>query len=347
MPLILAAPIALVCGVSRAAHRGVIVKGAATIERLGSAGTVLFDKTGTLTVGRPRIERVVTRGGIAANDALRLAASLEQFSPHVTAEAIVHYAQERGLVLTGPTEVTEEAGHGIQGAVSGRWVAVGSPGYLSGLGVAISGDAFEGTDNGHGVVLVAVDGRHVASVITADPIRPDAAEMIAALRSAGVQHLAMVSGDRARIAEPLGQAVGVDRVYADCRPEDKVALVRAAQAAAGGRRVVMVGDGINDAPALAAADVGIALGAVTGATVASETADVVLTVDRIDRVADAIKISRRAMYIARQSVVLGMGLSAIAMGFAAFGYLPPVAGALLQEVIDVGVIVNALRALRG
>jgi P-type E1-E2 ATPase len=180
----------------------------------------------------------------------------------------------------------------------------------------------------------------------ADHVRPDAPNLVAGLRSAGIRHVAMATGDRADVAEEIGREVGVDHVYSEQSPEEKLALVRSIQADAGLRPVVMVGDGVNDAPALALADVGVAMGT-AGATVASETADAVILVDRISRVADAVRIGRRSLGIARQSVLAGIGLSLVAMGFAAFGFIPPVYGALLQEAIDVAVILNALRALRG
>ena len=180
----------------------------------------------------------------------------------------------------------------------------------------------------------------------ADELRPDADGIVQRLRAEGVRHVAMVSGDRRSVAERVGRELGVDRVYSELSPERKLAVVKSIRDDADLRPVIMVGDGVNDAPALALADLGIAMGA-AGATVSSETADAVITVDRIDRVADAVHAGRRAVHIARESVLAGMGLSIAAMGFAAAGYLPPVAGALLQEVIDLAVILNALRALRG
>jgi P-type E1-E2 ATPase len=183
-------------------------------------------------------------------------------------------------------------------------------------------------------------------IVMADEVRPDAARIVERLRDEGVRHVAMVSGDRRSVAERVGREIGVDRVYADLSPEDKLEVVRRLRDDPALAPVVMVGDGVNDAPALAVADLGIAMGA-AGATVSSETADAVITVDRVDRVADAIHTGRRSLAIARQSVLAGMTLSIVAMGVAAAGYLPPVAGALLQEVIDLAVILNALRALRG
>jgi P-type E1-E2 ATPase len=195
-------------------------------------------------------------------------------------------------------------------------------------------------------VLVAIEGHLAGVIVMADELRPDAEHIVERLRAEGIRHVAMISGDRRSVAERVGRELGVDRVYAEQSPEDKLEIVRRVRADPNLSPVIMVGDGINDAPALALADLGIAMGA-AGATVSSQTADAVITVDRIDRVADAVHAGRRAMFIARQSVLTGMGLSLVAMGVAAAGYLPPVAGALFQEVIDLAVILNALRALRG
>jgi heavy metal translocating P-type ATPase len=347
-PLILAAPIAIVSGVSRAARLGVIVKGGAAIERLGEARTVLLDKTGTLTLGMPAVQEVVALDGGGEEEVLRLAASVDQLSAHVLAEALVHDAEGRGLRLSEPADPVEVPGQGMEGAVDGRRVAVGSRAWLSSRGYAVEAAEAVGGDGdaaGRAKVLVGVDGRLAGVVVMADRLRDDARELAARLREAGVRRVAMVTGDRRAIAEPIAAETGVDRVYAEQSPDGKLDVVRGMRAEAELAPVVMVGDGVNDAPALALADVGIAMGA-PGATASSETADAVIVVDRIDRVADAISIGRRALGIARQSVVFGIGLSTIAMGFAAFGYIQPLAGAILQEGIDVAVILNALRALR-
>jgi heavy metal translocating P-type ATPase len=345
-PLILAAPIALISGVSRAARFGIIVKGATAIERLGEVRTVLLDKTGTLTTGAPEIERVVASNGVPADELLRLAASLDQLSAHVLAEAIVHEAEARGLVLSVPSDVTEEPGAGIAGTVDGRTVAVGSSGWIERRNGGQDKPPRSTTTPGRARVLVGVDGRHAGAILLSDRLRPEAPEMVRQLRDAGAKHVAMVTGDDPEVAETVAREAGLDRVYSDLTPEAKLDVVRAVQAQPELRPVLMVGDGVNDAPALALADVGIAMGS-AGATVSSETADVVIAVDRIDRVVDALRIGRRSLGIARQSVLVGIGLSLVAMAFAAFGYIPPVAGALLQEGIDVAVILNALRALRG
>ncbi|WP_372790468.1 heavy metal translocating P-type ATPase [Paraconexibacter sp.] len=349
-PLILAAPIALVSGLSRAARLGVIVKGAGVIETLGEARTVLFDKTGTLTVGTPDVQEIVTLGDVSRPEVLRLAASVDRLSAHLLGESLVRAAREADVALSAPTDVQEAPGQGIAGTVDGRRVAVGSRAFLRSEGYDADAVAAAYLATGHGSgeahILVGIDGVPAGVIVLADELRPDADRIVERLRAEGIRHVALVTGDRASVAERVGRQLGIDRVYAEQSPQDKLAVVRALREDAACRPVIMVGDGVNDAPALAIADLGIAMGA-AGATVSSETADAVVTVDRIDRVADAVHVGRRALYIARQSVLVGMGLSMIAMGFAAAGYLPPVAGALLQEVIDLSVILNALRALRG
>ena len=348
-PLILAAPIALLAGVSRAARRGVIVKGSGVIERLGRAQSVLLDKTGTVTLGAPALERIVAFDGTSEDDVLRLAASVDQLSAHVLAEALVRGAEDRGLVLAAPEGVREGRGQGIEGRVDGRRVTVGSAAWLAERGYGGAGEAAQAVDGtvapGLATILVGVDGTVAGAIVMGDRLRDDAGGLVDRLRRAGVRHVVLATGDRRAVAEAVGKTLGVDRTYADLAPEDKVEVVRELRADPTLVPVVMVGDGINDAPALARADIGIALGA-GGATVASQTADAVVIQDRVDRVVDALTIGRRSLAIARQSVIVGMGLSLVAMGFAAAGYIAPVAGALLQEAIDVAVILNALRALR-
>jgi heavy metal translocating P-type ATPase len=347
-PLILAAPIAFICGVSRAAHRGVIVKGGATIERLGRARTVLLDKTGTVTRGTPEVEAIVPLDGYEEADVLGLAAAVDAYSAHVMAEALTHEAERRGIALAPASAVHELAGVGVHGLVDGRHVAVGGPAALRAAGVAERQlpAGLEPEAAGRARVLVGVDGTLVGAIVLADHVREDAPGAIAALRAAGIRHVAIVSGDRESVARGVGDALGADAVYAEQSPAEKLDVVRAVVSNPELAPVVMVGDGVNDAPALALADVGIAM-AGQGATVSSETADAVIVVDRVDRVAEAVAIGRRSLAIARQSVLAGIGLSVLAMVVAALGGLPPVGGALLQEAIDVAVILNALRALTG
>jgi heavy metal translocating P-type ATPase len=344
-PLILAAPVAIVSGMSRAAAAGIIVKGGGALETLGRAKLVFVDKTGTVTTGAPTFGGTLAFGQVDPETVFRLAASIEQASSHVLAGAIVNGARAQGLKLVAPQEVSEEAGHGVRGRVEGRRVAVGRRNWVvPGTSIPEEARAAEQRVAGDGAstVFVAIDGTLAGMVWLTDPIRPDAAATIQALRAAGVQCVTMLSGDHASVAARIGAALKLDAVLAEQSPADKIEAVRAARAQG---TTVMVGDGINDAPALAAADVGVAMGA-RGATASSEAADVVLLVDRLDRLALAIGIARRSRQIAVQSVVAGMGLSIVAMAVAAIGLLPPAPGALLQEGIDIAVILNALRALQ-
>jgi heavy metal translocating P-type ATPase len=345
-PLILAAPVAIVAGISREARRGLIVKGGGALETLARARVVVLDKTGTLTAGAPRVSDVETFGSRPADELLRLAASLDQVSPHVFAPAVVSAAAARGLALSLPSGVEEHPGAGIRGIVGGDQVALGRAAWAS-RGAQLPAAALavrrrcavEGTSS----VFVAVDGELAGALILEDPVRGDAPRAIREMRRAGVRRVVVATGDHPDIGALVGASVGADAVLAEQTPAEKVEAVRRERA---GGVTVMVGDGVNDAPALAAADVGVAMGA-RGATASSEAADVVMTVDRLDRLAEGLGIARRARAIAVQSVVAGMSLSVGAMAVAAAGFLPPVAGALLQEGIDVLVILNALRALSG
>ncbi len=344
-PLILAAPIALIAGLAQAAWHGILVKGGGALEALARAHTVLFDKTGTLTLGGARLLAIETAPGQDAATVLQCAASIEQASHHVIAEVIVKAALDRGLPLAPPDRSVEAAGSGVQGMVAGKRVSAGAADRVLPPG-ALAPWARHAMRRAEWrsalLVFVAVEGEPIGALLLADALRPDAPRALRRLREAGVARILMVTGDRAASAETIGAALDLDAVLADRLPSDKVDAVRIEQRQ---YPTVMVGDGINDAPALAAADVGIALGA-RGATASSEAADVVILTDRLERVGDAILIARRARAIAWQSIVAGMGLSAIAMIAAALGWLAPVPAALIQEAIDVMVIVNALRALR-
>ncbi len=344
-PLILAAPAAIIGGVSASARRGIIVKGGGALEALASGRVVLLDKTGTITTGRPRVAQVHPLPGQNATHVLQLAGSLDQVSVHPFAPAIVEAAHTRGAELRLPSEVVEDVGQGIRGVVDGVAVRVGQLDYAAdgaSVPAATRRVRRRAALEGRSVVYVAADGELVGAIALHDPVRPDAPRSIEAIRAAGIHDVVMVTGDRAEIADLVGDSVGVDRVLAERSPDEKVAAVREL---ANSAPTIMVGDGINDAPALALADAGVAMGA-RGATAASEAADVVLTSDRLDGLAEAVTIAARTRRIAWQSAVTGIGLSAVAMVFAALGYLTPVAGAIVQEVIDLAVIANALRALR-
>ncbi|OBH32007.1 cadmium-translocating P-type ATPase [Mycobacterium sp. E1715] len=342
-PLLLAAPVAIVSGLSRASRRGVVIRSGGALENLGHATTLVMDKTGTLTMGRPAVIDVAAAPGRDAIEILRVAASVDQMSPHVLAEAIVTAARARDLELSLPTEVVEEPGQGVTATLDGRRVHVGK--LTRGAAHAEWARAVVNRAllDGAAIAWVCVDGRPVGAVLLRDPLRRHAPRTLRRLREAGLNRLVMLTGDRAEPAREVAAVLGLDEVYAEQTPADKVAAVRAECDRA---VTVMVGDGVNDAPALAAATVGVAMGA-RGATASSEAAGIVLTTDRLERLADAMDIARWSRRIAVQSAVVGMALSLAAMGVAAFGWLPPAVGALVQEGIDVAVILNALRALRG
>ena len=343
-PLILAAPVALVSGLSIAARRGVVVKGGGVLERLARCTTLLLDKTGTLTSGRLSLDAVIPADRYGANEILRLAASLDQVSGHVLARAIVTGAGERGCKLALPERIEESAGHGIRGIVGGQEVALGNAawaGVADSLRFAKMARRKARLD-GASTVFVAVGGTPAGVLILRDPVRPDSARTIRALRQGGINRIVMATGDRRDVAETTGAVIGVDAVLAECTPADKLDAVRAEQRRA---PVAMAGDWINDAPALALADVGVAMGA-RGSGAAGQAADAVLTVDHLDRLGEVAMLARRTRRIALQSVLAGMAMSLAAMAAAGAGLLPAVWGALLQEAIDVAVILNALRALR-
>jgi heavy metal translocating P-type ATPase len=342
-PLLLAAPIAIMSGLSRAAGVGVVVKGGGALERLAAGRVMLFDKTGTLTQGRAQVADVLTDAGVSADELLRLAASLDQVSAHVLASAIVSAASRRRLTLSAPTNVREVHGYGLEGEVEGQLVRIGKAAWIlegDTPGWARRAQRRAEIDSAL-AVFIAIDNRPAGAVLLEDPIRPDAPRMLRSLRAAGISRVVLLTGDRRDVAEMVGRIVGVDEVLADCDPGQKLAAITRESAAA---PTIMVGDGINDAPALAAAGAGVALAA-RGTTASSEAADVVLTVDRIDAIATAILIARRCKGIALQAVLIGMGLSLVAMAAAAAGLLVPAAGAVLQEAIDVLAISLALRAV--
>jgi heavy metal translocating P-type ATPase len=342
-PLILAAPVAFIAGVAQAAKRGILVKGSGPLEALARTHTVIFDKTGTLTIGGARLVAIETAPGHSADEILRIAGSLEQASHNVVAAAIVEAAVARGLKLAVPTEAHEILGSGLQGIIEGQTVRVGSHQMVWGSrkpeSWALRALRRAGWRSAL-TVFVAVNGRTIGVILLADELRRDTPRALQSLRTAGVSRIVMLTGDRAEAAQTIGAALDLDAVLAERTPADQVDAVTTEQRQS---PTVMVGDGINDAPALAAANVGIAMGA-RGASASSQAADIVILIDRLDRVSEAVSIARRTRRIALQSIVSGMALSGVAMGFAAVGLLPPVAGALTQEVIDVAVIINALRA---
>ena len=330
-PLILAVPVAVISGMSRAASLGAIIKGGAALEQLARAKTVLLDKTGTLTQGGPEISTIRFAEGTDGDLVLNLAASLDQSSPHVVARALVTEAKRRGLSLSQATEVSEVHGHGLSGTVQGHQVTVGQP--------SIELPEWASLQNAL-LVAVTVDGKLSAIIGLDDPLRDESKTTVQNLRKLGVDRVILVSGDRQTTATDVGQAVGADEAYGACSPEQKLVILRSEMANSKGA-VIAVGDGINDAPALAAAHVGVAMGA-RGATAASEAADVVIVEDSIRHLALAIDAAQGARKRALQAAGVGMGLAMVAMFAAAFGFINATGSAVSQEAIDVAAILWAL-----
>ena len=346
-PLILATPIALLGGINRAARRNVIVRHGTALERIGDATVAVFDKTGTITVGMPRVAAVVAAPGWGEDGVLALAASVERGSSHLLARTLVGAAEERGLELPDARAVREAPGRGVTGRAGDRAVVVGSRGLVLERHPELGPDfdVLEAScpPTSRLRALVAVDGQAAGVIVYADEVRAGAHGVLAEMRQLGVQRTILLSGDRAENASAVADAVGIDEVAGDLLPEDKVEAVHVLVAR--GENVLMVGDGTNDAPALSAATVGVALAA-HGGGVTTEAADVVVMADDLGRVVETMQISRRTMHIARQCIRVGVGLSVAGMLAAAAGYITPLLGAGLQEAIDLAVIVNALRASR-
>ncbi len=343
-PLILAVPVAIVSGLSRAAKLGILIKGGKAIEMLARVRALVIDKTGTLTIGEAKIVSIRAADGVMPDELLRIAASLDQASKHIIAQTIVAEARKRGLPLAVPSDVVETPGEGIVGRVEGRRVMVGGLHFISAK-IADSGLATLAGDRPPGALAaaVAVDDRLLGLLILSDELRAGTEHLLQALRALGIERIVLATGDRHEVARFFSAGLSIDLVRSELTPDQKILVVLSERK---NGPVMMIGDGVNDAPALAAADLGMAMGA-KGAAASAEAADVVLLVDQLDRVLPAIRIARRSRFIALQSVIAGMGLSILAMIAAALGFIAPVEGALLQEVIDVAVIFNALRALRG
>ncbi|HYU07837.1 MAG TPA: heavy metal translocating P-type ATPase [Gemmatimonadales bacterium] len=334
-PLILATPVAVIAGISRAADIGVIVKHGRAIEQLGLARAVVFDKTGTLTLGHPSVAHVDVLDGVAAPELLRLAAAVEQLSSHHLGRAVVEAGRAQFPSLPPVAGFRETPGRGVSGRVGGRLVSVGSPRYLRDENVPLGDGSSDGT-----AAYVAIDGRLAGTIEFADRIRHQVPALLQRLTVLGVTETVMLTGDREAPAQAIAAQARIRTVRANLLPGDKVAAVRELTARHG--NVVMVGDGINDAPALAAATVGVAMGAY-GTAISAEAADVVLLIDDIARLGDAMAISRRMRRIALQSIGVGLGLSFALMVIASTGHITPAAGAVMQEALDAAVILNALR----
>ncbi|MCT1479253.1 heavy metal translocating P-type ATPase [Microbacterium sp. p3-SID336] len=338
-PLLIAAPVAFLGGLSRAAKSGVIMKSGAVIEQIARVRSAAFDKTGTLTQGRPELVDVRPADGFEAEEILQLAASAEQYSSHVLADGIRRAAEARGLALFGAEEASETATNGVSATIGGRRVVVGKPAYIASL----APDTIRAPlGAGEAAAYMAVDGRFAGVIVLADAARPEAPAVVSWLRLHEVDRLAMLTGDVETTAESIGRQVGIDEIHAELLPPEKVRLAAELRP----RPVMMVGDGVNDAPVLAAADIGIAMGA-KGATAAGDAADVVILVDSLAKVVDAVAIGRHTRRVALTAIWIGIGLSVGLMIVAMTGLIPAVVGALVQELVDLATILYALRALNG
>ena len=341
-PLILAAPVAIIGGINRAARRGIIVRNGGALEALAHVNTAVFDKTGTLTIGKPQVHRVVTDDGVPENTLLAMAAGVEHGSGHLLARVVVAEADARRLPVTLVDTTLEVAGRGVSGVLGGATVAVGSPDYVRDTLPALAArlDAMERDGDGLRAYVGSSDGA-LGRIEFADELRPDLGDFFRDLAALGITDIELLSGDRAENVAKIAASIGITNFAGGLTPQGKAARVAALEKS--GRRVLMVGDGTNDAPALGSATVGVALAGHGGGVVA-EAADIVLLIDEPARIVAAVRIGRRSLSIAKQSIGVGLGLSLVGMVLAALGYLSPVAGALAQEAIDVAVILNALRA---
>jgi len=341
-PLILAVPVAIVSGLSRAAKQGILVKGGRALEILAQVRALVIDKTGTLTQGRAHIVATDVVADVSADEILRLAASLDQASEHIMAQTIVDEARSKGLGLTIPSNVVETPGEGIEGCVDDHHVIVGGLRFVGGkIGATSLSRLHTHRPPGSVAVAVGMDARLVGVLILVDRLRAGTEALLRDLKSLGLARIVLATGDRRDVAETVVRGLPIDAVRWELSPDQKTLVVLSERK---NGPVMMIGDGINDAPALAAADLGMAMGA-KGAAASAEAADVVLLVDQLDRVLPAIRIARRSRFIALESVYAGLGLSVLGMIAAALGHISPVQGAIFQEVIDIAVILNALRAL--
>jgi heavy metal translocating P-type ATPase len=341
-PLLLAAPVAIIGGINSAAKRQIIIRNGTALENLGQVTTAVFDKTGTVTVGRPQVRRVIRTGAVTNSDILRLAGAVEHGSSHLLARTLVEAAERDYGALPRATDVHEEAGRGVTGIVEGHSVTVGAASYAIDRYPLVSSTLQAVTDPGEGLrAYVVIDGGLAGIVEYADEIRVGIPALLSRLRAIGVTRALLLSGDQSSNVRAVADSLGIREAAGDLLPEQKVEVIR--DLVKSGEHVAMIGDGTNDAPALSTATVGIAL-ASHGGGITAEAADVVILVDDLSRVGEGIRIGQRTMRIARQSIWFGLGLSAAAAAVAALGGIAPVQGALLQEIIDVAVILNALRA---
>lgn len=345
--LIFATPIAIIGGINKCAKLGIIIKSGLSLEKVGKAESIVFDKTGTITFGSPTIETIISLyNTVNSDDILLKAGCVEQLSSHPTAKVITKKAQEKYGELTIPDNFHEIPGIGVEGFLNGEHIVIGSQSILENI--------FEKQElknilnlkknnqfKGKMLAFVNIDDRPVGIIVFGDIIRTGVKSMIDNFKSIGVKEIMILSGDSYENSQIIAQEIGVNSFEANLLPEDKLNSIKKLKKRY--KNVIMIGDGINDAPALAVATVGIAMGA-HGTAISAEAADIVLLVDDVTKVVDTLNISKRTIHIAKQSIYVGLGASFIFMLIASFGFIPPTVGAIIQELMDVAVIINALRA---
>jgi len=332
-PLILAAPIALISGMSRSSRNGVVIKSGTVIEKLDKMRAIAFDKTGTLTKGDLAVDEIIPENLYCKEELIDLVASVEQQSSHVLAVSVMKHIGSKNIPLA--TDLKEVEGKGIEGKVNDQWVKVGKLDFVTDQQIQLKSEQTS--------LFVSVEGRYAGEITFSDEVRPEARQTIAQLMKMGIRKIMMITGDKQNISETIAKEIGIPEVHFGCLPEDKLKILK--NASDEFRPIVMVGDGVNDAPSLTVADVGIAMGA-KGSSAASDSADVVILKDNLEKVSDTVIISGETMKIARQSVFIGIAVCTVLMLIAAFGVLPALIGAGLQEVVDVISITSALRALK-
>ncbi|MCI0521766.1 MAG: cation-translocating P-type ATPase [Chloroflexi bacterium] len=344
--LVLATPTAVVAAIGNAAKRGMLVKSGAVIEQVGRIDVVAFDKTGTLTLGKPVVKEIVTLDGLSSDSLLACAAAAERFSEHPIGRALVAASQERSLPLSEPLDFAALPGFGVTARVDGMQVTIGNRRLLADQGIAWTAELDKQAQaleqHGGAVIPIAVNS-HVAGLISlVDEPRLEARQAIAALKQAGVSQVIMITGDNSRAAAAISKELGIDRYYAEVLPQDKLKIIRDLQAE--GKKVLFAGDGVNDAPALAAADIGVAMG-LAGADLALETADIGLMADEIERLPQVVMLSRKALSVIRQNVVFSMSMNVLSVALGSFGVIGPVIGALMHELSALPVLANSSRLI--
>ena len=338
--LVLATPTAVIAAIGNAAKYGTLVKNGTAMEQIGKVNVVAFDKTGTLTLGEPQVTQVVSLNGLSEHELLTLAASAERASEHPLARAVITAANEADLEIPFPESFETIPGHGISAMVNGQEVMIGER-MLKQNGITF--DQETASESRAGTLVPVAVGKQLAGLLVfSDAVRPESRNAVADLKALGIEEILLISGDNATVAEAIGKELGVDRIYSETLPEQKLELIRQVQSE--GKKIVFVGDGVNDAPALAAADVGVAMGGI-GTAAAMETADIILLTDEIERLPYLIDLSRSGLIVIRNNVIFSMTMNVISLFLGMFGVIGPVVGAIFHELSALPAIGNSVRLL--